>query len=395
MAIRPYKRGGVIDPRRWQIDFYDSDKKRQRMVFEGSRAEAEALAADLRKRHTRGPLVNPTISKILPEYLTWMRNHRAARTVADIELCLKKLEPHFGHYPVNRITRSLIEDYISARKRAGRVTAQGRRIGEIKPSGINKELNYLSGIISWMVDNDYSHPLPFKIQKLKTKRPLPQVPGHQEIERFLAVMAAADPGKGLIAALIYDSGLRWNEVTKLKWEDINWQTGDILIMGKGSKERMQILSPRCRAALEPLRAAAGSGSRAAAGTPTGYVFKNPRTGKPYTTLRAAFKKAGLAAGVKINPHLLRHAWATYTLEATGDMRLVQIGLGHADIATTQIYTHISNSRLRTGAQQRQKYLDKQTPETPPDTPETSIPDDQTVIENTGKVIDITSFFNKR
>ena len=380
MSIRPYKRSGVIDPGRWVIDFYDSQKKRQRLVVSGSRAEAEALAVDLGKRHTRGPLVNPTINKILPEYLTWMRNHRAERTVKDIELCLKKIQPHFGHYPVNRISRSLIEEYINKRKSAGRVSSQGRRLGEIKPSGINKELNYLSSIISWMVENDYSYPLPFKIPKLKSKRPLPRIPGHNEIERFLAALAAMDPAKGLIGAMIYDSGLRWDEVINIRWEDVNWQTGDLVITGKGNKERLQILSDRCRAGLAQLREI-GGGDRAA-----GYIFINPRTHKPYTTLRNSFRRAGESIGVKINPHLLRHAWATYTLEATGDVRLVQVGLGHADIATTQIYTHISNTRLRAGANQRQKYLSEQT--------ETPISDDQTVTANNSKVVDIKDYFKR-
>ncbi len=343
------------------IDFYNSQKKRDRTIYIGSRAEAEAHESDLRKQHTSGPLVNPPINRILPEYLTWMRNHRAENTVKDIEWSLKKIQPHFCHYPVNRITRRLIEDYIAKRKTAGRISAQGKRLGELKASGINKELAYLSSIISWMVDQGYSYPLPFKIPKLKHRRRLPRIPAHSEIEAFIAALgdeigASGKPKKGadrkklILAAVIYDHGLRWSEATHLKWQDIAWANGVIIIVGKGDKERTVLLSDRCRKLLAEHRQKAG-GNLAA-----GLIFANPKTGRPYGTQQKAWKRAGQSAGVKINPHLLRHAFATYTLEATGDLRVVQTELGHSSIAMSEIYTHISHSRRREVGKKRQEYL---------------------------------------
>jgi len=362
MAVRPYKRSGIIQPNRWMIDYYDSNKKRQRMIFDGTRAEAEALDTDLRKRHSRGPLKNPTINAILPEYLTWMRNHRAARTVQDIEWSLKKLQPHFGHYSVNRISRGLIEDYIAKRKAAGWVAAQGKRIAELKPSGINKELAYLSSIIGWMVDQEYCYPLPFKIKKLKSRRPLPQIPAHSDIEVFITALgdevgAYGKPKKKpnnhkqIIAALIYDHGLHWAEATHMQWENIGWENGIITIMGKGERERTVLLSERCRKLLVAERKRLMSQRHL-----TGLVCPNPTTGRPNTHLQKSWARAGKAVGVKINPHLLRHAFATYTLEATGDLRAVQTELGHSTISTSEIYTHISHSRRREIERQRQAYF---------------------------------------
>ncbi len=354
MAVRPFKRSGVVDPNRWMVDYYDSQKKRQRMVYVGTRAEAEARAVDLGKRHTRGPLVNPTINRILPEYLTWMRNHRAERTVKDIELCLKKIGPHFGHNPVNRITRGLIENYISARKRAGRVTAQGERVGELKPRTINKELAYLSSIISWMVEHEYSYPLPFKIKKLKSVRPLPKIPQHQSIEKFIAALGRApDPGAGLkqaLAALLYDCGLRWSEGARLKWDDVNWEAGVISIKGKGERERTALLTDRCRSLLAPYRERARDNLE-------GWIFANPKTGKPYGHIKKAWERAAKKVGIKLTPHTLRHAYATYTLEATGDLRAVQTELGHASISTSEIYTQVSQNRRREIEKKRREYLD--------------------------------------
>jgi len=352
MAVRPYKRKGVIQSNKWMVDYYDSKKARQRLIYVGTRAEADAAEADLRKQHGSGPLKNPTINAILPEYLTWMRNHRAVKTVKDIELTLKKLQPHFGHYPVNRITRSLIEDYISLRKKAGRVTAQGKRIGEIKPSGINKELAYLSSIISWMVEQEYSYPLPFKIKKLKSRRPLPQIPTPAKIEAFLSALGKHDPMQEALAGILYDNGLRWSEAANLRWEMINWESGSINVKGKGDKERMAFLSDRCRRLLSPAWAKAGKGEA------SGWIFPSPVTGEPYSNQKKAWATAGRLAGVKINPHLLRHAYATFTLEATGDLRAVQVELDHASSRTTEIYTHISQARRREINQQRQEYLDK-------------------------------------
>ena len=71
MPVRPFKRRGVVDPDRWMVDYYDSQKKRRRVVYTGTRAAAEAHATDMQKRYTRWPLINPTISRILPEYLTF------------------------------------------------------------------------------------------------------------------------------------------------------------------------------------------------------------------------------------------------------------------------------------------------------------------------------------
>ncbi len=356
MSIRPYKRSGKIIDDKWMIDYYDSHGKRQRMVFAGSRAEAEALEVDLRKRHHRSPLINPTINAILPEYLTWMRNHRAAKTVRDIELCLKNLQPHFGPYQVNRITQQLIEEYISRRRAQGRRNSKGERIGDIKPSGINKELAYLGSIISWMVRQDYAYPLPFRIAKLKSRRPLPQVPSPGQIEAF--IKALGDPKKQALAGLLYDSGLRWSEATNLTWEKINWETGVILVEGKGGRQRTVFLSDRCRNLLEGFREAAG-GDQA-----RGFIFINPRTGRPWGSMKTLWNRISRDLGVRITPHLLRHAYATFTLEATGDLRAVQTELGHSSVGVTEIYTHVSQARRREINRQRQAYLQQQTSNSP-------------------------------
>lgn len=328
MAVRPYKRKGEIQPNKWLIDYYDAKRVRQRMIFVGTRAEADATEADLRKQHAAGPRNNPTINGALPGYLEWLKIHRAKRTYEDVCYSLKHLKPHFGPYQVNRISRQLIQDYKVKR-------------GDI-PRSINKELIYLQSIIAWMVREELCYPLPFKIEKVPYKRPLPKIPHPTEIERFIE--AFDDPRKKALVALLYDAGLRWEEGSTITWEEIDWRNAQARICGKGGKYRIALLSDRVLSLLDLFRAASG------------YVFANPKTGRPWSHIRRAWKTAETKAGVKLNPHLLRHAYATYTLEACGDLRAVQTALGHSDITTSEIYTHVSMRRQQQVAKMRSEYL---------------------------------------
>ena len=348
MAFRPYKRNGKIINGKWMIDYYDANGRRQRFVFVGTAAEADALDADLAKRHLRAPVSNPPVNSVMSDYFAWAWNNLSARTVTDIENAWHvKLRPWFGSIPVNRLTRELIERYKRSRLEAGKTNRKGEKLGPIKPRTINKELAYLSAIISWMTERDYCYPLPFKIQKLPSRRPLPQIPSPVVIEAF--IQALGDPQKIALAGLLYDSGLRWSEATSLRWCDIDWQLDEIVVVGKRDKERRAFLSARCKHILAPKRPLKPTDQEKV-------MFENPKTGLPIGSLKKCFARAGRDVGVKITPHTLRHAYATYLLEATGDLRAVQESLGHSAIGTTEIYTHIRRQRRQDIERRRQEYL---------------------------------------
>ncbi len=147
--------------------------------------------------------------------------------------------------------------------------------------------------------------------------------------------------------LLYATGMRVTELVTLPANAARGDPAMLLVRGKGNRERMVPLSEPARAALRdwlPLR-------DAAAGSTSGHLF--PGRGKAgHVSRQAVFvwlKEVALAAGVapdKVTPHTLRHAFATHLLEHGADLRSIQVLLGHADLSTTEIYTHVVETRLK-------------------------------------------------
>ncbi|MBV9299826.1 MAG: tyrosine recombinase [Verrucomicrobia bacterium] len=150
-----------------------------------------------------------------------------------------------------------------------------------------------------------------------------------------------------ILELFYASGLRISEVAGARLENLNLQERLIRVIGKGSKTRLVPIGRiACKAISQYL---AGERVRLV-GPKTGNEVFLSRRGKKLTTQRIwqILKEIAAAAGLEINvyPHLLRHSFATHLLANGADLRIIQELLGHADIATTQIYTHVEQSRLK-------------------------------------------------
>ena len=146
---------------------------------------------------------------------------------------------------------------------------------------------------------------------------------------------------------LYAAGLRVSELIGLKVEDVSLKMGFVRCVGKGDKERivpMGEIAAQCIAAyLEMVR------GRLAAGARSEYLFLS-RQGKPMSRVMfwKIIRKRALEAGITrpISPHMLRHSFATHLLERGADLRSLQEMLGHASIATTQVYTHVSRDHLR-------------------------------------------------
>ena len=184
-------------------------------------------------------------------------------------------------------------------------------------------------------------------------RPLPKVLARVEVDRLIEAAqakGAADGGRmETLLEILYGSGLRVSELVGLPLAAAERDPTMLLVRGKGSKERQVPLSDPARSAIAKwLRMrAAGLGE----GEKSRYLF--PSRGRAGHLTRQRFaqllKEAALAAGidpVRVSPHVLRHAFASHLLEAGADLRSVQLMLGHADIATTQIYTHVVPEKLR-------------------------------------------------
>ena len=169
-----------------------------------------------------------------------------------------------------------------------------------------------------------------------------------------ALLAAPDAGKPLglrdraMLEVLYATGLRVSELVGLKASELSLDMGVVRVFGKGSKERMVPLGEEAIAWLT--RYLRDARARLLKGGAADAVFVTPRGG-PMT--RQAFwhliKRHGARAipGKALSPHTLRHAFATHLLNHGADLRVVQLLLGHADISTTQIYTHVARERLKT------------------------------------------------
>jgi len=179
-------------------------------------------------------------------------------------------------------------------------------------------------------------------------RSLPKVLSEQEVESLLAAPDPATP-LGLrdraMIELLYSSGLRVSELVGLELGQLRLDEGFLVAFGKGSKER---IVPVGEAAEGWLRRYLGEVRGALLRGRHAQVFLNhrgaPMTRQGFWKLLAAYgRRAGIRA---LSPHVLRHSFATHLLEHGADLRAVQMMLGHSDISTTQIYTHIHQQRLR-------------------------------------------------
>jgi integrase/recombinase XerD len=188
---------------------------------------------------------------------------------------------------------------------------------------------------------------------LESPRPwrrLPTVLSCDEVDRLLAPREARTPQEfrdRAMLELLYASGLRVSELVGLRLADLNLAVGIVRVLGKGDKER---LVPLGDAAAESLRTYLAHGRpRLEKRRPSPHLFLG-RHGRGLT--RQMFwqilKRYVRAAGItkSVSPHTLRHSFATHLLERGADLRSVQLMLGHADIGTTQIYTHLSRAHLK-------------------------------------------------
>jgi integrase/recombinase XerD len=179
---------------------------------------------------------------------------------------------------------------------------------------------------------------------------LPESLNQNEVRRLLESNLEGRPfplRDRAILELFYASGLRISELAGARLENLNLQERIIRVTGKGSKTR---LVPMGRIACEALERYLAVERKLMVGRKTGNEVFLSRHGKKMTTQRIwqILKEIAAAAGIEANvyPHLLRHSFATHLLANGADLRIIQEMLGHADIATTQIYTHVDRSRLK-------------------------------------------------
>lgn len=183
----------------------------------------------------------------------------------------------------------------------------------------------------------------------KISKRLPRVLDTGEVERILAACPEDDVfgvRDRAIIEVMFSCGLRISEVADLRLDQVSIAEGMLIVMGKGQKERMVPIGEHARAALAEYLARSRP-VLAEKGNDPGTVFVSARGGRiSRKTIWKDFRAICVRAGVEAHPHTLRHSFATSLLQGGAGIRDVQELLGHSDISTTTIYTHIANERLQ-------------------------------------------------
>ena len=293
---------------------------------------------------SRSPLDTRSRNALLKQFLVHLASERglATNTLLGYRRDLESLEDFLAQRKLTFTTASA-DDYVGYLHGQRRVKKSTKTVAR-RIAAIRVFLRFLSG-----EGHDVDKILQ-QIERPKPERSLPKVLGRAQVD---ALIAAPDPKSPLFARdvaileLLYACGLRATELCDLKVKDVNFQVGCVRVMGKGRKER---IVPLGRAAAEAItRYLNDSRGKLARVAGDERLFLS-RSGKPMEriALWMLVEKYGRKSGIlkDVSPHTLRHCFASHLLGGGADLRVVQELLGHSDIQTTQIYTHVDQTRLR-------------------------------------------------
>ena len=224
----------------------------------------------------------------------------------------------------------------------------GQGWASLAPATLARKVSALRQFFGFLLDegereDDPTHALPRPV----TRRPLPKILSHDQVEALFARAedeAASERPEAVrlltMLELLYGSGLRASELVSLPLSAVPRDEPFLTVTGKGGQARLVPVSSRAKKALSRWLSVRPTGSPHLFPSRRGHLTRI----RLYQMLKALAVRAGLPPE-KLSPHVLRHAFATHLLEGGADLRALQTLLGHADIATTQIYTHVDAARL--------------------------------------------------
>lgn len=217
-------------------------------------------------------------------------------------------------------------------------------------STVGRKSASLRRFFAFLVDESHRADDPGKaLPRPGTARSLPKVLSHADVDRLFAAIAERsardplDPNDLRLSALfelLYGSGLRATELVSLPRNAVHPDRPFLILRGKGGRERLVPISDRARAAIATWRTHVATDRLWLFPSGKGHLSRI----RLYQLVKAIAAEAGIPPD-RVSPHVLRHAFATHLLAGGADLRALQSMLGHADIATTEIYTHVDSSRL--------------------------------------------------
>jgi len=278
--------------------------------------------------------------------------NQSPKTVENYTHYLGRFAQFAGDIPLRGITLKVVQDFRLFLNRL--VDKKGERLLNTKTQ--NYHIIALRAFLKWCVKNDMDVLAPEKIDLSKIPERTVEYLSRNELERLFRQV---DPGnvRGLrdraILETLYSTGLRVSELTALNRDQVDLKRREFMVRGKGRKPRIVFLSDRAAKAIEKYVARRDDNFKP--------LFLNYRRGKQGDDITSGEKRRlstvmiqylvrryARHAGIikKVTPHVLRHSFATELLMNGADIRSVQEMLGHASITTTQIYTHLTNKRLK-------------------------------------------------
>ena len=238
------------------------------------------------------------------------------------------------------VDRHLLRRYIASLQEQG-----------FEKSSVSRKLSALRSFYSYLMQQNFtsSNPL-ITVSSPKLEKRLPSFLSSDEVTHLLEIPDTSTPQgqrDRAMLELLYASGLRVSEIVSLDLGSVNIEARDIRVWGKGSKERMVLIGkPAASALIMYLR----EGRRQLLGNSSTEALFINRYGKRLSErfLQKAISKYAIEAGLdkRVFPHMVRHSFATHLLDGGADLRVVQELLGHANLSTTQIYTHVTQSQAR-------------------------------------------------
>lgn len=283
--------------------------------------------------------------RFVDEYINFLAVERGI-SINTLESYSRDLNRYVGYMEskgitdLRKISSDLVIQYLEELRRSGLVS-----------TSVNRALAALRGFYRYCVTGRLIDKNPVAhILRAKTWMHLPDTLSENEIAVVLD-QPSLENSLGLrdraMMELLYATGIRVSELIMLTINSINWQTGYLIVLGKGGKER---IIPIGQAAIDYLsRYVKEVRPLILKGNSTTTLFLN-KSGRGLTRqgfwkiVKKYAKKAGILK--RVYPHTFRHSFATHILERGGDLRSVQVMLGHSDISTTQIYTHVTRERLK-------------------------------------------------
>jgi site-specific recombinase XerD len=231
-----------------------------------------------------------------------------------------------GHEAVKKAGEHQVNDYLSSLARSGASDSQ-----------LHQAVNALKFYYQKVVFRP-----DFRIERIQRPRKslkLPTILSVQEVDRLLRV--TNNLKHMTILYTLYSSGLRLAELLSVRLTDVQWERGQLVVReGKGRKDRVVMLSHQLKLLLQQYIEAY---------QPKGWLFNGQDNQSPYSarSVQAVVRNCAKQAGIykKVTPHTLRHCFATHLLDRGTDIRYIQELLGHKDIKTTLLYTHVTNQRL--------------------------------------------------